>query len=440
MKRHLLIVVFLAAGLGLANTAQAPRAWAAGPCVDCGTVATQNSATRDRMRDEHNQTREHINNEFDIWEDWLQNTFLPAFMPPEYLLRMAAQLTGTAVYQVFAIGTLLDAKQSLEVERLLQKKVAEAHRDYQPSVGICTVGTTIRSLADAERRAETTTFVLSQRSQDRQIGNMHTAAAGGGTSDKASRLEQFRRRYCDTHDNNNTNMQVCGTANGTRQATINKDIDFTRTVDSHRTMNIDFTDGGAPTEDEQDVFALASNLYGHEIANRLSEISYNDRTAERGSDRLHQLIDQRQIIAKRSVAENSFNTIIGLKSYGSPPSNSSTEGSSVDTARYLRIILQQLGLSNDDINRFLGERPSYFTQMEIITKKAFQQPTFYADLYDKPANVDRKKVALQAIGLMQDFDIWQSYLRTESLLSVLLDIEVTKFQAAAEDRKAGGAK
>ncbi len=438
MRYRLLISASLALGLCLVNPLPMPRAWA-GACVDCGTISQQNSNTRDRMEDEHDQTREHFNDEFDIWEDWLENTFVPAFMPPEYLARMAGQLTATAAYQIFAIGTLLDAKQSLEVQRVLQKKVAEAHRDYQPSVGVCTVGTTIRSLADAERRAETTTFVLSQRSQDRQIGNMHTAAAGGGTSDKASRLEQFRRRYCDTHDNNNTNMQVCGSANGGRQATINKDIDFTRTVDSHRTMNIDFTNGDI-TEDEQDVLALASNLYGHELANRLNEISYNDRTAERGSDRLRQLIDQRQIIAKRSVAENSFNTIVGLKSYGSPESDNDDEGTSVNTARYLRIVLQQLGMSNDDVTRFMGERPSYFTQMEIVTKKVFQQPTFYADLYDKPANVDRKKVALQAISLMQDFDTWQSYLRTESLLSVLLELEVTKFQAAAENRKSGGAK
>lgn len=436
MKRRLFISALLISGLHLINPAYIPPAQAA--CVNCAIVIPENTQTRNHMQQEHDQTRSHIRDEFDIWEDWLQNTFVPAFMPPVYLLRMAAQLTTTAVYQVFAIGTLLDAKQSLEVERLFQKKVAEAHRDYQPSVGICTVGTTIRSLADAERRAETTTFVLSQRSQDRQIGNMHTAAAGGGTGDKASRLEQFRRRYCDTHDNNDTYMQVCGTANGTRQATLNKDIDFTRTVDSHRTMNIDFTDGGAPTEDEQDVLALASNLYSHEIANRMSETSYNSRTADKGSDRLRTLLDQRQIIAKRSVAENSFNTIVGLKSYGSPAAAAATEGSSVDTAQYLRIILQQLGMSNADATRFMGERPSYFTQMEIVTKKVFQQPTFYADLYDKPANVDRKKVALQAIGLMQDFDTWQSYLRTESILSVLLELEVAKFQASAENRKAGG--
>ncbi len=445
MKKRWLISALLFSAL-FAGTLSAPAphqtrstAWA-GVCVDCMTVMLQNNNTRGRMNDEHNQTNEHIDNEFSIWEEWLDTTFMNAFYPPEYLARMAHQLTVTAVYQVFAIGTLLDAKQSLEVQRVLQKKMAEAHRDYQPSVGVCSVATTIRSLADAERRAETTTFVLSQRAQDRQLGNMHTAAAGGGYSDKESRLEQFRRRYCDVRDNNGVYMGVCGSANTSRAATLNKDIDYTRTVDAHRTMNIDFTDEQL-TEDEEDVLALASNLYSHEMAPRIPETSYNNTSAQNRSDRLRQLLDQRQIIAKRSVAEHSYNTIVGLKALGEPRPNpaNNDEINSTNTAGYMRVILQQLGLSTAQANEFLGERPSYFTQMEVVTKKAFQQPTFYADLYDKPANVDRKKVALQAIGLMQDFDTWQSYLRTESLLSVLLEIEVAKYQAAVEGRRAGGA-
>lgn len=432
----LLFSGLLAGGMGAASLSPA---WA-GACVDCATVARENSETRDRMRDEHDQTREHFRNEFDIWEEWLDTTFIDAFYPPVYLARMAHQLTTTAVYQVFAIGTFLDAKQALEVQRVLQKKMAEVHRDYQPSVGVCTVATTIRSLADAERRAETTTFVLSQRAQDRELGNMHTAAAGGGYSDKESRLEQFRRRYCDERDNNGVYMSVCGSGNAGRMATLNKDIDYTRTVDAHRTMNIDFTDN-ALTEDEEDVLALASNLYAHEMMPRIAETNYNDATDNSRNDQLRQLLDQRQIIAKRSVAEHSYNTIVGMKALGAarPAAGAAAEIHTPDTAGYMRVILEQLGMTAEQVTQFLGERPSYFTQMEVVTKKAFQQPTFYADLYDKPANVDRKKVAVQAVGLMQDFDTWQSYLRTESLLSVLLEIEVAKYQAAVESRRAGGA-
>lgn len=406
----------------------------------CPMVQQMNEETRDHMEDEHEDTRDWIDDEFTIWEEWITDTFVPAFRPPEYIVHMAEQVTVTAAYQVFAIGTLLDAKQELEVQRIFQKKVAEAQRDYQPSVGVCTVGTTVRSLAAAERRAETTTFVLSQRAIDRQIGNMNTAGAGGGESDKNSRIEQFRRRYCDERDHNGANMNVCRTGNGGRQATLNKDIDYNRTVDRHRTMNIDFTDDTL-TDDEEDVMALASNLYSHALFKRIPESDYNDTTLNTRGERQRELIEQRQIIAKRSVAENSYNTIVGLKSLGSPPTDDDTIGSSADTSRYLRIILQQLGMSDDEIHLFLGRpdaaepdnQPSYFAQMEVVTKKVFQQPTFYADLYDKPANVDRKKVALQAISLMQDFDTWQSYLRTEALLSVLLETEIEKYQGSVEN-------
>ena len=410
-------------------------------CLDCGTVASENPQTRDKMEEEHDTTNDHIDEEFDIWEKWIEDVFVPAFMEPEYLYHLVEQMTTTAVYQVFAIGTLFDAKQELEMQRVFQKKTTEALRDYQPSVGICSIGTTVRSLADAERRAETTTFVLSQRSQDRQMGNMHSPAAGGGANDKNNRLEQFRRRYCDTHDNNDTFMKVCGSANGGRGKTLNKDIDYNRTVDSHRTMEIDFTDGEL-TDDEEDVMTLASNLYSHDIFNRLEEDIYIDTTPESQSDRLRIVLEQRHIVAKRSVAEHSYNTIVGMKSWGSPepedPPDPLEEANSVDTARYLAVILEQLGMDNDEIEYFLGERPSYFTQMEMVTKKVFQQPEFYADLYDKPTNVDRKKVALQAIGLMQDFDTWQSYLRIESLLSVILELEVAKYQAAVENPVGGG--
>lgn len=404
-------------------------------CDDCASVNSENSDTRDVMNDEHDETREHFKAEFDSWEDWLENTFTPPWLEP--LMDMAEQMTTTMVYQVFAIGTLLDAKQELEVQRLMQRKVAEAHRDYQPSVGICMIGTTVRSLAAAERRAETTAFVMSQRSQDRQIGNIHSAAAEGSERDRNSRMEQFRRRYCDTHDHNNLFQRVCGSANGARGPTLNKDIDYTRTVDAHKTLDIDFTDTTL-TNDEEDVLALASNLYAHEIPRRFDEKGFNNATHSKDSHKLEPLLDQRSLFAKRAVAEHSFNTIVGMKALGSPDSGSATIGSSVDTKQYLRVILEQLGMSVSEVDRFLGTQPSYFAQMEVLTKKAFQQPGFYADLYDKPANIDRKKVALQAISLMQDFDIWQSYLRTEALLSVLLELEVATYQGIIENPITGG--
>ena len=71
--------------------------------------------------------------------------------------------------------------------------------------------------------------------------------------------------------------------------------------------------------------------------------------------------------------------------------------------------------------------------MEVLTKKVYQKPDFYTNLYDTPANVDRKEVAMQAIGLMQKFDIFKSYLRNEASLSVLLEMEVVTLQNEVEN-------
>jgi len=59
--------------------------------------------------------------------------------------------------------------------------------------------------------------------------------------------------------------------------------------------------------------------------------------------------------------------------------------------------------------------------MEILTKKLYQSPKFYSDLYDKPANVLRKDVAIQAAELMQKRDIYRSLLRSEITLATMLE-------------------
>jgi hypothetical protein len=96
----------------------------------------------------------------------------------------------------------------------------------------------------------------------------------------------------------------------------------------------------------------------------------------------------RSLIAKRAVAENSFNSLIALKTKN-PNSN-----------------------------------VSYFEEMERLTKYNYQDPSFYATLYDNPANVSRQKAAMQGIGLMQQRDIYESQIRSEMLLSVLLETKL----------------
>ena len=141
-------------------------------------------------------------------------------------------------------------------------------------------------------------------------------------------------------------------------------------------------------------------------------------------------MELRSTVAKSSVAENSFNAILALKSEGTNGAYS-----------FLEAYLEELGVDDadgdgnvsDEIQDMLGQNPSYYAQMEILTKKAYQSAKFYTNLYDKPANVKRKEVAMQAIGLIQKFDLLKSYLRTESSLSVLLELSVSKIQDEVED-------
>lgn len=425
------------------------------------------------LRDEHQITTDHILEEFEDLEEFLVDPADPLnptriwgkFLLPAWMM-MTEQLVHTAMYQTLIVGTFFDAKQQLESQALFQRMTAEAHKDYLPSVEMCTFGTNIRSLAETERNYEYTTFVLSQRSIDRQMGNMNSEAARGQFDDDCFRLRQFRKRYCDLNDNNAHMNMICNPGSSSSSSsgsgssgtvffpeckpdsteiteeTKNKDISFTRTVDRANTLDLDFytpnsgttttttttsTANADPSGDEQDVFALANNLYSNTVMHRMSESAMRARSSQ------DELLDMRTIVAKRSVAEHSFNTIVGMRAQ-------SKEEAHEMTYPYMRILLENIGLgvtgdhAEDEIKMYLGDRPSYYAQMGVLTKRLYQNPDFFANLYDEPANVERKGVALQAIGLMQDFDTWQSYLRTEAMLSVILELELLRLNNQVQSR------
>jgi len=384
-------------------------------CTDCTCHSTATASTINHISAEHMVTWDLIYSEFLALEDLLLNSFFKQRLLPA-MMHMTEQMAATAMEQVFIIGAYFDAANTLEVQRLQQKLTAEAHRDYQPSMAMCVFGTNVRSLSEAERTAEVNSFVLNQRSMDRQLGNKGGPAPDGAYQDVDTRIAAFKTRYCDIKDNNGGFRKLCNEASAPA-ATQNKDIDFGRALGRSLSLDLNFTDTSA-SDDEQNVLALANNLYGSTLMARLPEGMFNKGQNPQAA------LDVRALVAKRSVLENSFNTFVGLRSAGS-------EQSKTDTYPYMKNVLKALGLTEDDeIKQYLGasERPSYYAQMEILTKKLYQSPTFFANLYDKPVNVDRQGAAMQAIGLMQDFDTWQSYLRTEASLSILLELEIINMQ------------
>ena len=64
--------------------------------------------------------------------------------------------------------------------------------------------------------------------------------------------------------------------------------------------------------------------------------------------------------------------------------------------------------------------------MEFLTRKMYQNPNFYTNLYDKPTNVKRIGAAMKAIKLMQDRDIQAALQRREMLMSMMLELKLRK--------------
>lgn len=403
-----------------------------------GCTADQSIITMALVVEQHMATRLFITDQFKHHQNWLfganeyfqngaRDGFWELHVQPAMMM-MTEQLVTIGMEQMLILGTFFDAKNQLDTQQLFQKLTAQAHKDYHPSFDMCVIGTTARGLASADRNGEFTSFVLSQRSQDRQMGMYSASGAGGSSIDREGRIRQVQDRYCDPRDNSNNLMDLCGAKSSV--VTINKDIDYTRTVDGPRTLNIDFTDG-APSNDEQDVLALASNLFSYEVLDRVGRT----QGAMEGSEGAH--LDMRTLIAKRSVAENSFNAIIGLKTAG-------TEASE-ETILFTQKLLEQFGVTDEGEREIMlggtidtgidpALRPSYYAQLEVMAQKIYQDPEFYSNLYDKPTNVLRKNVAMKAVNLMLGRDMYKSELRSEMGLSVLLEMELMKYQEDIQNR------
>ena len=152
-------------------------------------------------------------------------------------------------------------------------------------------------------------------------------------------------------------------------------------------------------------------LYKHELAPRASKESLaSDVDGHRS-----RYLRWRGSVAKRSVAENSFDALVGMKA------SSALAGSNA-----YQLQLATLGVPNAEIQQITKVAPSYWAQMEQLSKTIYQNPDFFVNLYDNPHNVMRQSAAMEAISLMQMRDYYDSLIRSEMALSVLLDTEVSK--------------
>lgn len=651
-------------------------------CSSCCCPCTQ------PIINNHKRIRRHVDilgndkeqSEFEEHRKWMALTFFQ-----EHILRammmMTSQLTAVGVEQVRQIGNFLDAKHQLETQRLFQRLSVQAHKDYQPSEGICEIGTISRSLLASERRTDLAKMALAQHALKRTLGSGDIVSVTGGVSDKLSRLKTFVEKHCDINDNSKGLKNLC--QKSAPKKNRNSDIDYVRTIESKLTLDIDFTkagedgafmmpgDGGLPVDenvpqfaeadiapeagdlahyihrarrddeltrlsgsrwvpaivaeragrnpalilasgtprsagapmpeddrrgipdnansvtgnamdndnynvmdtvvsairfgnrrldvaladwttiegrfgdlmirasgtftytlngepitadeevfhytlssitggsgeariiidftldpdggtgggggggggdgggdggpgggggggdggggdgdggggsgggdndgdgnsdgdgntggnggsggsaegiskDYENVSAMMSNLLSNDVLPKKAPEIYANDQGDIRLDGAPLYMAMRSLTAKRSVAMNSLASIIGQRIAGEP-----------ESAPFLKRMIAELGVPEADVDLIVGKNPSYFAQMEVLTKKAYQNPVFYTELYDKRANLRRKDAALKAIGLMQDRDIYQSLLRSEMVGSILLETMLMEKQIQLRDR------
>lgn len=346
------------------------------------------------------------------------------------LIHMTQLLSETMALQTTMIGMFLDAKMQMQTQRKIQELQARAHKDYHPSEQMCRIGTFMRSIAHTESRAELNKQALNRLLMNDYMGVEGGHTEGGSPVSVLSRIEQFSEKYCDPRDNGGGLDMFCTTTLNLGALTpearekLNKDIDYARTIDAHLTLDVDFMEPKpAPSEDEEDVIALARNLYGAE--------NFLNPDVDALAFDLRNHIDSRSYAAKMGVAHNSFVHIVGMKSR-SPDAPAPTSGGTLTEDggwAYMKAMLREFGVddangdgsTDDEIEQIMGEHPSYYAQMEILTKKIFQSPNFYTNLYDKPANIERIGASLDAIALMSQRDRHESLMRNEMLAAILVE-------------------
>ncbi len=367
-------------------------------------------------------------------DDWYTEDFFPIL--EEGLAGVSAKIKETLSAETAAIGSFMSAQNTIRTQSSLEKASAKAARDHLMSEAMCRYATLSQGLGASEANADAIKQQLITRSFDRQLlktgvtsgedveaKNNESPVTRGQSADKNARWKKFISTFCDASDisfstdgNGNNGTSICA-AQSTEQA--NRDVDFARTVDMPLTLDI--TPLGENTADIQNITALEDNLYAHDIMNNAQNSQSLDPSISGNNQNIRNYFQMRSAIAKRSVAENSFAALTAMKARGAP-----------ESAAYVKSLMQELGLSKEAAETMVGVNPSYYAQMETLSRKLYQSPAFYINLMEGPANVERQQAAMKSIELMQQRDIYKSMARSEMLLATLLEIYVARQQSGAD--------
>jgi hypothetical protein len=328
---------------------------------------------------------------------------------------MTADLIEALVHQTEIIGTFFDVRNNLAAQRMQQVMASRTLKDYQTSESLCRFGTLSRSLAASDSMVNVHKIAFSEILQDRDLARRASMYARSGGEGFSARIANFRTKYCDPADNNNSLWKFCDSL-AAAQNRMNFDLDYTRMIDTPLTIKANFTDG-ATNSSEEDMIALLQNI---SLSAAMENLSPEKMKMQETQDNIQ---DLHAIISARGIARNSFISLVSQKMEGKAGS-----------AQYMKALLQEMGIAAADVDTLIGTNPSYYAQMEVLTKKIYQDPDFIANLYDTPTNVNRQRASMKAINLQQSWDLAETIRRRELLLSTLLELKLRNLQATEDIR------
>lgn len=343
-------------------------------------------------------------------DSFLFKTYWEGTVNPGLQKALSKIVQGT-ITQNTVQGSFIEAQNNVRAVSALQQASAQAARDYLPSESLCRFGTLSQSLGSDDIKSHVAQAAIAKASLKRNLGSEGSISQAGSSDEMELRMNEMVKENCDPSNPSMTLM--CGKNSKRRFPDVpkdqrkNRDISYTKTIEDSATLNIDFAGTDASTPAEQDIIALAQNLYGHKQPS--SRITEKKIRTVAGQDAY---LQSRSVIASRSVASNTYAAIAGMKSRGS-----------ANVRPYMKAILQQLGADGDQVTAALGEKPSYYAQMDVLTKKLYQTPSFYANLMEGKTNVARQSGAMESLELMQDRDIYNSMRRSEMLLALLIQLQ-----------------
>lgn len=386
--RSALVIAFLMVGFLVTLFPQSAQALSCGGrCCNCNSIRTA------------------MIKEIKKHETWLLDDFWMKQLKPE-IEKATDDIRNALTHSSTSQSSIVDAQSSASTLLSRQELVADTVRDASSSESLCRLQSLSRSLGAADAWVNYKHLELAQKSIDRETTKAGQSSAEGSTQDMLDRYTKFKGKFCDIKAYAE-GFSFCSQA---ADYLTNLDIDYTRLVDTKSTIT--------EAEDEA-VVPMMNNLFSSRTFNPVKFSATGDNTNSQDV-----LMEQRALIAKRSVAENTFQAIVARRS-----ENKGSGGNISASMENIKALLKTMGITDDsEVVNYLTKNPSYNAQMEVLTKRAYQDEGFYKNLMDNPTNLSRQYAAMQSFGLMQQRDIYDSIQRSEVLLSLIVEMELEKYQ------------